>query len=137
MKEHTTNYVNTFIEVALDCPVEKGTIPPEQNGKKTIANYQFDLLKSNPYKFTSDEVFFKVFAIRNDLTKQEMTLAREKFFSKGKPCFRASPLTKKYGWGIHSNSESKIAMFAMESDEYERLTKQEDLKVVKAMRSKK
>lgn len=137
MQEHTTNYLNTFIEVASDCPVDKGTEPSERNGKKSIANYQFDLLKNNPYKYTSDDIFFKVFAIRNDLTEQEMTLEREKFFSKGKPCFRASPLTKKYGFGIHSNADGKVAIFAMESEEYEQFTKRQDLKVVKAMRSKK
>ncbi len=27
------------------------------------------------------------------------------FFSKGQPCLRASDLGKKYGWGIHSDSE--------------------------------
>lgn len=136
MKKHTTNYINTFIEAAPDCPVDKGTEPPKRNGKKSIANYQFELLKINPYKYTSDDIFFKVFAERNDLTEQELTIEREKFFSKGKPCFRASPLTKKYGWGIHSNAESKVAIFAKESEEYEQFTKRKDLKIVKAMKSK-
>ena len=137
MKEHTTNYLNTFIEVAPDCPVDKGTEPPERNGKKSVANYQFNILKNNPYKYTSDDVFFKVFALRNDLIKQDMSTEREKFFSKGKPCFRASPLTKKYGFGIHSDDEGKVALLAMESEEYEQFTKRKDLKIVKAMRSKK
>lgn len=137
MEKHTTNYVNTFIVLAPDCPVDKGTEPPEKKGKKSIANYQYDILKTNPYKFTSDDVFFKVFAIRNDLTEQEMNLERSKFFSRGKPCFRASPLTQKYGWGIHFDNESKMAMYPMESEEYERLAKRQDLKVVKAMKTKK
>ena len=28
MKIHTTNYKNTFIEIAEDCPVSSGQIPP-------------------------------------------------------------------------------------------------------------
>lgn len=48
-----------------------------------------------------------------------------------------SPLTQKYGWGIHFDNESKIAMYPMESEEYERLAKRQDLKVVKAMKTKK
>ncbi|SFC26080.1 hypothetical protein SAMN05421747_10755 [Parapedobacter composti] len=28
MKAHTTNYTNTFIAVADDCPVEKGEVAP-------------------------------------------------------------------------------------------------------------
>ncbi|MDO1498887.1 DUF6157 family protein [Winogradskyella maritima] len=70
------------------------------------------------------------------MIEQDMTAERKKFFSKGKPCFRASPLTKKYGFGIHSDTGGKVAMFPMESEEYEKFIKRKDLKVVKAMRSK-
>lgn len=136
MNVHSTNYINTFIEVAPDCPADKGMEPPDKNGKKTVANYQFDLLKNNPYEYTSDDIFFQVFAIRNDLADHEMTFEREKFFSKGKPCFRASPLTKRYGWGIHSDDNGRVAMFGRETAQYEELRKRSDLKVVKAMRSK-
>jgi len=135
MKLHTTNYINTFIEVSDDCPTTVGEIPPQKGEAKTVANIQFDLVKKNPYKFTSDDVFFKVFAERNDLTESEYPAAREKFFSKGQPCFRASPLTKRYGWGVHSDQDGKIAIYGCETAEYQKLQKDSSLKVVKAMKS--
>ena len=63
---------------------------------------QYDLIANNLYKFTSDDIFFQVFAERNDLIKVAYKQAREAFFPKGQPCFRASPLTKTYGYGVHS-----------------------------------
>ncbi|MCD8540630.1 MAG: DUF6157 family protein, partial [Leadbetterella sp.] len=97
---------------------ENGTKPPSKD-KKTVAEMQYELLARNPYKYTSDDIFFKVFAGRNDLTEAECKQAREQFFSKGQPCFRASPLTKTYGFGIHSDSKGKVALFGMETDEYQ------------------
>jgi len=136
-KVHTTNYQNVFIEVAEDCPVTKGEIPPTKNNEQTVASIQFEMLNNSPYEFTSDDVLFQVFAIRNNVSETELLQAREQFFSKGQPCFRASPLTKRYGWGIHSNDEGKIAMFACETEDYQKFTKDKSLKVVKAMKSTK
>ncbi len=94
MKVHTTNYQNTFIEVAEDCPANNGEIPQQKGDKKTVANIEFDLISKNPYKYSSDDVLFQVYADKNDLTKSEYEKSREQFFSKGHACFRASPLTK-------------------------------------------
>ena len=135
MKIHTTNYTDTFIEVADDCPVSKGEIPPTKAETKTVANIQFELLSDNPYKYTSDDVLFWVYAKRNDLIESELQTAREQFFSKGQPCFRASPLTKRYGWGVHSNNEGKIALYGRETTEYKKLATDKKLKVLKAMKS--
>ncbi len=137
MKLHTTNYTNTFIEIADDCPANSGEIPPLKSDSKTVANLQFDIVKNNPYKFTSDDVIFEVFAQRNQITKTNYKNEKEKFFSKGQPCLRASPLTKRYGWGIHNNHESKIAIYGCESKEYEKYKKDKKLKFVKAMKSSK
>ena len=137
MKLHSTDYINTFIEIAEDSAAVNGEVPPTKGDAKTIASMQFDMVKNNPYKFTSDDVFFQVFADRNDLSKSEYKAARAQFFSKGQPCFRASPLTKRYGWGVHSNAEGKIALYACESAEYEKLASDKSLKVIKAMKSSK
>ena len=137
MKIHTTNYSNTFIEIAEDSPANIGEIPPRKENSKTVASMQFDIIAKNPYKFTSDDVLFQVYADRNDLTKNEYEQARQQFFSKGQPCFRASPLTKRYGWGVHSDNEGKIAIYACETDEYKKFSMDKSLKVVKAMRSSK
>lgn len=98
MKIHTTNYINTFIAIADDCPEKFGVVPPSKGDNKSVANYQFDMVYNNPYKYTSDEVFFEIYAIRNEIPENELSSAKEAFFSKGQPCFRASPLTKRYGW---------------------------------------
>lgn len=135
MKTHSTNYFDTFIEVAEDTKAACGTIPPAK-GKKTVAEMQYELMASNPYKYTSDEVFFQVFADRKDLTKAEYEKAREAFFSKGQPCFRASPLTKTYGFGVHSNSEGKVALFGMETEAYQQFLADAKTKKVKAMKSR-
>lgn len=135
MKVHTTNYVNTFITVADDCPIVTGEIPPIKEGARTAANIQFEMVNKSPYKYTSDDILFQVFAEKNDLTKEEYKKAREQFFSKGQPCFRASPLTKRYGWGVHHDKNGKMALFGVDSPEYKKFSKDKTLTVVKAMKS--
>lgn len=136
MGSKSTNYYNTFIEIAEDCPVKEGEMPPIKGEKKTVANLQFEMLYENPYRYTSDEVLFGVFAIRKEFTKGEMDDQRDHYFSKGQPCFRASPLTKRYGWGIHSNDEGKIAMYGVETKAYQEFLKDGKVAKTKAMRSK-
>ncbi len=136
MKVHTTNYFDTFIEVAEDTKADAGTPPPSKD-KKTVAEMQYELISKSPYKFTSDDVFFQVFAERNDLTKGEYKQAREQFFSKGQPCFRASPLTKTYGFGVHSDSAGKVALFGMETENYQQFVADSNVKKLKAMKSSK
>ena len=135
MKTHTTNYFDTFIEVAEDTKAVHGTKPPSKE-KKTVAEMQYELIAENPYQFTSDDVFFQVFADKNNLPETEYQSARVQFFSKGQPCFRASPLTKTYGFGVHSNHEGKVALYGMETIEYQQFLADEKVKKVKAMKSK-
>ncbi len=133
---HTTNYINTFIEVAEDCPVKSAEVPAQKGEAKSVANLHFDMVEAHPYQYTSDDVIFKTFAVKNNL-ESNLENERVQFFSKGQACMRCSPLTKRYGWGVHSNEEGKIAIFPRESEEYERFLKDESVKRVKAMRSKK
>lgn len=133
MKTHTTNYFNILIEVAEDTKVNCGTIPPAKD-KKTVAQMQYELLDGNPYKYSSDDVLFLVYAERNNIPQDEYPEAKEQFFSKGQPCMRTSPLTKNYGFGIHSNGEGKIALFGMETKEYQQLLADTTVKKIKAMK---
>ncbi|TAE47728.1 MAG: hypothetical protein EAZ89_17055, partial [Bacteroidetes bacterium] len=94
------------------------------------------MLADKPYVYTSDEVIFGVFALRSGFSQAEMEQERERFFSKGQPCLRSSPLTKRYGWGVHSDAEGKVAIYPAGSEEYARLAHDPGLKQVKAMRSK-
>ncbi len=137
MKIHSTNYQNTFVQVADDCPTAVAEIPPVKGEIRTAANIQYDILSKNPYKFDSDDVLFQVFALKNDLSESELQEARVQFFSKGQPCFRASPLTKRYGWGIHNDENGKIALVASESESYQQYIENQLIKCVKAMRSSK
>ncbi|WP_018344210.1 DUF6157 family protein [Cytophaga aurantiaca] len=132
---HTTNYFDAFIEVAEDIKLDAAKIPEEKNGKKTIASMQFDMLSKKPYKYTSDEVLFQIHADRNDLTKAEYEEARAQLFSKGQACFRASPLTKQYGFGVHFDHKGRMALYGMETKEYQQLLKDKSIQKVKAMRS--
>jgi hypothetical protein len=132
----TTNYYNTFIEVAEDCPVSAGEIPPQKGEEKTVARHQFEILRDNPYTFTSDEILFAVHAQRNNVSRSEMETARDAFFAKSQACFRSSPLPKRYGWGIHFDSDGKMALFAKDSTEYTSFVNNSSVTKLKAMRSK-
>jgi hypothetical protein len=132
----STNYFNTLIEIAEDCPADSGEIPPLKGDKKSIANLQFEMLRDHPYEFTSDDILFSVFATRKEIPDEELVNQRAIFFSKGQPCFRSSPLTKRYGWGIHSNEEGKIALVGVDSETYQKLLVDGSVKKTRAMRSK-
>ena len=135
MKVHTTNYSDAFILIAEDSPATQGEVPTAKENNKSIASLQFEMVSKSPYKYTSDDVFFHVYANRNELTEGEYEAAREAFFSKGQPCFRASPLTKRYGWGVHSDKDGKVALYGCETEEYQKMSEDKSLKVIKAMKS--
>lgn len=134
--KYTTNYTNTFIEVAEDCPVSQAETPSEKK-MKTLAQLQYEQVIKNPYQYTSDDIVFECHAIKNDIPENEKQQARIKFFSKGQPCLRASPLAKRYGFGFHHNEEGKVAAVPVESKEYQKFLDDNSIKKVKAMRSKK
>lgn len=136
MKIHSTNYIDTFIAIAEDTKVSSGTKPPTK-AQKTIAEMQYELIAKNPYRYTSDDILFQVYADRNDLTKSEYKQARAQFFSRGQACLRTSPLAKTYGFGIHSNSEGKVALYGIETEAYQQFMNDDNTKKVKAMRSTK
>ena len=125
MKVHSTNYFNTFIEAAEDCPVLEGTAPPERE-PKTAARVQYELLKDHPYQYTSDDILYESGSKRRGVS-------REDFFAKGQPCFRASALTKRYGWGVHSDKDGRIAIYGIESEDYKRLATDGAIKHIRAM----
>jgi len=133
---HTTNYFNTLIEIAEDCPTDAGKVPPRKGDQQTIASLQFALVYDHPYEYTSDDVLFRVFAQRNGIAEAEWATARAAFFAKGQPCFRASPLPKSYGWGVHSNPEGKIALVGVDTVAYHALVADQAVAKVKAMRTK-
>ena len=49
---------------------------------------------------------------------------------------RASPLGKRFGWGVHADAEGRIAIYAVDSKRYQALAADPELTQVRAMRSK-
>ncbi|MFZ1573403.1 MAG: DUF6157 family protein [Candidatus Kapaibacterium sp.] len=43
---------------------------------------QFDLINYSRYEFTSDDVLFQVFSIKNEINKSDLKKARLEFFQK-------------------------------------------------------
>jgi len=132
----STNYFDTFIEVAEDCPVNCAEVPP-QKVEKTAASIVFEMVTAHPYQYSSDELIFHTHALKNGISADDMDAEKKRFFAKGQPCLRSSPLGKRYGWGFHFNSEGKVAIYAVESEEYKNLASDKNLKALKAIRSKK
>lgn len=134
---HSTNYINTFIEVAEDSKAKTGEVPPYKGKTKTIANLEYEMLHDSPYVFTSDEVIFNVYATRKNITAKDLKAQADIFFSKGQPCFRASALGKRYGWGIHNDEIGRIAIYGINTKAYKQYLNDSSIIKTKAMRSKK
>ncbi|MED3712349.1 DUF6157 family protein [Peribacillus frigoritolerans] len=130
------SYKNTLITISEDSKVSSAKVPVIRNEKPTIAYIEHDLINNNPYKFTQEDVQFKTYLIKNQMEAENAAELREQFFSKSKACFRASPLVKNYGWGIHYNNQGKIAIYDVNSEMYNLLLKQDDITKLKGMRSK-
>ncbi|GAB3008911.1 DUF6157 family protein [Niabella terrae] len=134
---HSTNYYNTFIRIAPDSKATAGRTPLEKAGRKTIAGLQLEMIGGHPYRYCSDDVLFQVYALRNQLPETKYTAARKQFFSKGQACFRASPLPKSFGWGVHFDAEGRMAVYGCETEQYRRLEADSRITQVNAMRSSK
>jgi len=122
-------YRHTLIAVADDCPVV-----PKKSG--TIAAIQYELIVSGEH--TQSDVLFSSWLLRQPKkkrTKSELTILREKFFSKPQACLRASPLPKKYGWGLLFDRDGRVSLCAMESAKYKQIVSEKRLVILKALRS--
>lgn len=129
---HSTNYQSSFIAVSPDCAVMVGTVP-ERSG--TIAAMQYGRVAAAPYRITSDELLFGIFADRRELFGDERDVAMQAYFSKGQPCMRASPLVKTYGWGVHYDSVGRMALVGVESEKYQTLLADKSIDQFVGMRS--
>ena len=102
----------------------------------TIAALQYALIAERPYELTSDDVLFEVYATGQLIPAAERAGARERFFARAQACLRSSPLGKRYGWGIHHDINSRVALVPFGSDEYWALAADPAVKQLKALRSK-
>jgi hypothetical protein len=133
------NYYRTLITVADDCPVDESVVPTPRGERKTVAVLQYEMLADAPYELTQEDVLFGTWLRRQgdpDLTPAEIRTLREEFLAKPQPCLRTSPLAKRYGWGFAFDEDGRVALCAMESEEYRDLLERDDVEVLKAMRSR-
>lgn len=121
----TTNYRDTLITASPDTPVSVGTVPEKP---ETVAGAQHALLDGRPYAMTSDDLLHAAHLARGG------DKDRETFFAKPQACLRASPLVKQFGWGVHHDGEGRIALVAMESEDYARLLADPAVKKTPGMR---
>ena len=135
MAAKSTNYLDTFIMIAEDSPVNEGVLP-KATTPATIAAMEYAMITRSPYKYTSDDVLFEIYARRNKVSKNYLYVERERFFARGQACMRSSPLTKRFGWGIHSNNTGKIMVYSAGSDEYNKLRQDPAITQLTALRSK-
>lgn len=137
------SYTDTFIRVAVDCPVETGIIPVSARLHPPVHVIQYELLSGAPYTYTHEELLYEVHVRHKEIPDQERAEHKEEIwtelFSKSHPCLRASMLPKRYGWGIHYNHEGKIALYGKESPEYDHFTsgRVSCIRQLNAMRNKK
>jgi hypothetical protein len=134
------NYINTFIAVSPDTNAKVGSVPLARERKRSIAQIEYELIASHPYEFTQEEVQFSVHVERTGVTPAQLNAKRSElwsgFFSKPTACMRTSPLGRSYGWGLHFDSQGKVALVPMESPTYQKLSGSPSIEQTRAMRSK-
>lgn len=133
------NYLKSFIAVAEDCKVTEAKVPQARGNSKTVAEIQYEMIGEHPFEYTQEDVLFESWLRRQDLedpSPDEVAALREQFFAKDQPCLRTSPLTRTHGWGLVFDDDGGVALCAMESPDYQKYLESGDLKVIKAMRSK-
>lgn len=133
---------DTFVVVAPDCPAAVGTAPKSRGPNPTVAAVQHELLTTAPYTMTLEDLIFATHVRREGLSTREAEARaeeiREALFARPHPCMRASPLPKRFGWGVHHDAEGRIAIHGVETEAYRRFASRsvEGVAVVVAMRTR-
>lgn len=128
----STNYYNTLITISEDSPTSQSIVPDLT--KPSVASQQYTWITERPYELTSDDVIFMRVAEKLGIPEAERASEQEAWFETGRACLRTSPLAKQHGWGIHADANGRIALIAVESDEYRNLVADENVKKVRAMK---
>ena len=120
-------HTNTFVQIVPDSTATVGAVPTLRGGVKTVPLIEYELLAGKPYELAQHELIFQIYVVRQGLAVSEAKRRRraiyEELFQKSYPCMRASALTKKYGWGAHYDSKGRIALYAVDSNEYAQFAK--------------
>lgn len=89
-----------MIEIAADSHVMRSEEPPDDGTVKTIARVSYEVLAENPYVFSEPEFYHEVHVVR----RKRPNLKIESYNIK------RLALVKRFGWGIHRNSDEKLAL---------------------------
>ncbi|PKH02447.1 hypothetical protein CXF72_11615 [Psychromonas sp. MB-3u-54] len=100
--------VETLILISEDAHSTVAIIP-EDDG--TIHRISYEVLIQNPYKYSESEFHHEVHVVRRNRTDLRIESYN----------IRRSKLLKRFGWGIHLNSNGKLALVGANSDEYQNL----------------
>lgn len=140
VKNIRMTYTNTFIQIAPDCPADKGIIPVIRGAKIPFCMTEYELLSEHPYVYTKEELIIEAHLFRETITQTELDAGGEALHAKlqiRNPCMRTSALAKRYGWGFHFDNQGKLALYAVDSPEYQRFIHADSgLQVLSALRSK-
>ena len=123
-----TPYTDTFVTVSPDSTATAAAEPPQLKTKTTEARAIWEILLREPYKWIWSELITK---IRKDAERYDGRVipdADSGLFS--------SLLCKKYGWGINHDFEGRVALVAIDSDEYKELESNPQVKKIHAFRNK-
>lgn len=131
---HTTNYTRTLIRPSPDCRAPRAIAPEKP---ESVAFQQFALLSNAPFEMTSDDIIIAVQAKRHAVPKTEIAAFRAKYFSKGQPCLRCSPLVKTHGWALYHDADARVGLVDPASNDFERLQADRGVQVIDGMRSRK
>ena len=136
-----STYTDTFIAVAADSRAVSAEIPAHRGEQPTVPALEHKLLSEHPYKFTHEDLILEMHRLRLGLNAAEFAAReselRAELFAKPRACMRASSLPKRYGWGIHFDAHSHMAIYPLESAGYAKLSEDEGVTQVSAMRSSK
>ncbi len=126
---------NILITPAPDCPVVQAQQPPQNPARATRAAIEHRLLTNAPYAL-DHKAFSHAIHIKMARESGKTALDFDAFHSKGQPCMRASPLTKRYGWAAHYDADGHLALIDPDSAAFRTLAANPDLPQKPAMRSK-
>ncbi len=135
------SYSNVFIKVSEDCPASRSEVPAAKKEALPAHVIQYELLTRHPYQYGHEDLVYEVYVRQKGIAAEVLATdaaeVREALFSKGHPCLRASSLTKRYGFGAHYNEAGKIALYPVESHEYQAFIQNDAVRKLPAMRNKK
>ena len=129
-------YYNTSIPISEESKIQKGTIPTLKKDEKSIAYFLYETIFNHPYQYTSNEVLFNAYILKNEIEEADIKKHKIQFFSKKQLDLRGSSLVITYGWGIHFNPQGKIALIGVDADLYAQLLNDTSIQKIKALKTK-